>query len=84
MVKRPVPQRSQGQNETRPAPVGELAGDGDVARPWVVVEKMDGTPVEQRCAYGAEQAQEMLQCVLQARLCDLLRCCFQAGKLTVA
>ena len=59
-----VPQWSQRHRYTRPAPVGELAGDSDLARPWIVVEKVDGEPVDQRRAHGAEQMQELLHLIL--------------------
>ena len=67
-----VPQWSQRHRYACPAPVSELAGDGDLVRPWIVVEEVDGEPVDQRRAHGAEQTQELLQLVLQVRLRGLL------------
>jgi hypothetical protein len=45
---------------TRPTPIGELAGDSNVMRPWIIVDKMDGVPVDQRRTHSAEQTQELL------------------------
>jgi hypothetical protein len=59
-----VSQWSQRQRYTRPTPVGELAGDSDVVRPWIVVDKMDGEPVDQRRAHSAEQTHELLNLTL--------------------
>ena len=67
-----VPQGRQGHRYACPAPVSELASDGDLVRPWVVVDKVDGKPVDQRRAHGAEQTQELLHLVLQVRLRGLL------------
>src|SRR5438093_7602812 len=67
-----VPQGRQGQQDARPAPVGELTGDGDVVRLEVIVEEVDGEPLDQRRAHGTEQPQEILQLVLQVLLRDLL------------
>jgi hypothetical protein len=59
-----MPQWSQRHRYTGSAPVGELAGDSDVVRPWIVVDKMDGEPVDQRRAHSAEQTQELLNLIL--------------------
>src|SRR5262249_37323408 len=59
--------------DARPAPVGELAGDGDVLRPRVVVKEVDGESLNQRRAHGAEHLQEPLHLALQIWLRGVLK-----------
>src|SRR2546430_359593 len=56
-----VPQRRQGHQDARPTPVRELASNADVVSPRIIVEEVNGEPINHWRAYGAEHLEENLQ-----------------------